>query len=276
MYRAGLDQVMVQRYLASRTLRDAKRTAWWGTLLIIAYFIITAGLGLIMAYWYRDCDPLLAGVVTTTDQIIPYYVNTHLAAFVGFSGIFLAGVVGATTSTISSIINSLAAVTYVEFVALFAKPSPKGSLLLTKLLAFASGIIMSLYAIVIPYLGSTGRVLMVLQNCITAPFVSLSMLGLVFPCVDTKAAVIAATIGCIWQGGYTVLNMMYGASPPRMAASLDGCDAEEFAVSLTRSNASTPYGQAWPQALQEKLAPHKRLVLGKMGDSRIHSAKRNY
>nr|XP_054923073.1 sodium-coupled monocarboxylate transporter 1-like [Dermacentor andersoni] len=134
MYRAGLDQVMVQRYLASRTLRDAQRTAWWGTLLIIAYFIITAGLGLIMAYWYRDCDPLLAGVVSTTDQIIPYYVNTNLAAFLGFSGIFLAGVVGATTSTISSIINSLAAVTYVEFVALFAKPSPKRSLLLTKFL----------------------------------------------------------------------------------------------------------------------------------------------
>lgn len=242
MYRAGLDQVMVQRYLASRTLRDAQRTAWWGTLLIIAYFLIAAGLGLIMAYWYRDCDPLLAGVVATTDQIIPYYVNAHLASFVGFSGIFLAGVVGATTSTISSIINSLAAVTYVEFVALFAKPSPKGSLLLTKFLGFASGIIMSLYAIVIPYLGSTGRVLMVLQNCITAPFVSLSMLGLVFPCVDTKAAVIAATIGCIWQGGYTVLNMMYGACPPRMAASLDSCDAEEFAVSLTRSNVSTPYG----------------------------------
>nr|XP_050028773.1 uncharacterized protein LOC126524515 [Dermacentor andersoni] len=107
---------------------------------------------------------------------------------------------------------------------------------------------MSLYAIVIPYLGSTGRVLMVLQNCITAPFVSLSMLGLAFPCVDTKAAVIAATIGCIWQCGYTVVNMMYGAGPPRMAASLDGCDAEEFAVSLTHSNVSTPYAQVRNEA----------------------------
>ncbi|XP_075540004.1 putative sodium-dependent multivitamin transporter [Dermacentor variabilis] len=72
MYRAGLDQVMVQRYLASRTLGDAQRTAWWGTLLIITYFIITAGLGLIMAYWFRDCDPLLAGVVATTDQVRGY------------------------------------------------------------------------------------------------------------------------------------------------------------------------------------------------------------
>ncbi|XP_075744314.1 sodium/iodide cotransporter-like [Rhipicephalus microplus] len=69
IYRAGLDQIMVQRYLASRTLRDAQRTAWWGTLLIIAYFIVAAALGLIMAYWYRDCDPMLAGVITSPDQV---------------------------------------------------------------------------------------------------------------------------------------------------------------------------------------------------------------
>uniref|UniRef100_L7LXG4 Putative sodium-dependent multivitamin transporter n=1 Tax=Rhipicephalus pulchellus TaxID=72859 RepID=L7LXG4_RHIPC len=248
IYRAGLDQIMVQRYLASRTLRDAQRTAWWGTLLIITYFIVAAALGLIMAYWYRDCDPLLAGLITSPDQIIPYYVNAHLAAFVGFSGLFLAGVVGATTSTISSAINSLAAVTYVEFVAIFAKPSPKVSHLLTKLLAFASGIIMSLYAIVIPYMGSTGRVLMVLQGCITAPFVSLSILGLAFPWVDTKAAVIAAAIGCVWQGGYTVIDMIYGASPPKMPASIDACGVDDFAVSRAYSNLSLSITEAKSQA----------------------------
>ncbi|XP_075740447.1 sodium-coupled monocarboxylate transporter 2 isoform X1 [Rhipicephalus microplus] len=248
IYRAGLDQIMVQRYLASRTLRAAQRTAWWGTLLIIAYFIVAAALGLIMAYWYRDCDPMVAGVITSLDQVIPYYVNTHLAGFIGFSGLFLAGVVGATTSTISSAINSLAAVTYVEFVAMFAAPTPKVSLLLTKLLAFASGIIMSLYAIVIPYMGSTGRVLMVLQSCITAPFVSLSILGLAFPWVDTKAAVIAAAIGCAWQGGYTVIDMMYGTSPPRMAASLDECAAGDFMELRAQSNLSLSITETRSQA----------------------------
>ncbi|KAK8788380.1 hypothetical protein V5799_021844 [Amblyomma americanum] len=249
IYRAGLDQVMVQRYMASRSLPDAKRTAWWGTLLIIAYFLMAAGLGLIMAYWYRDCDPFLAGAISRTDQIIPYYVNTHLSTFVGFCGIFLAGVVGATTSTISSIINSLAAVTYVEFVAHFGKPSQNGSILLPKGLAMVSGTIMSLYAIVVPYMGSAGRVVMVLQNCITSPFVSLSVLGLVFPCVNTKAAVMAALLGCVWQASYTGLDMTYGVSPHRMPAATDGCDLNEtvlvktpetFSMSLAHSRNKQP------------------------------------
>ncbi|KAH8039080.1 hypothetical protein HPB51_005019 [Rhipicephalus microplus] len=62
-----------KRRLRPMTLEDFKpfafQTAWWGTLLIIAYFIVAAALGLIMAYWYRDCDPMVAGVITSLDQV---------------------------------------------------------------------------------------------------------------------------------------------------------------------------------------------------------------
>ncbi|KAH7985370.1 hypothetical protein HPB52_025689 [Rhipicephalus sanguineus] len=50
----------------------------------------------------------------TSGDMLPYYVKENLGDFPGFSGLFLTGVVSAATSTVSSIINSQAAVFYVD------------------------------------------------------------------------------------------------------------------------------------------------------------------
>ncbi|KAM7304195.1 putative sodium-dependent multivitamin transporter isoform X1 [Ixodes scapularis] len=134
----------VQRYLAARTLKDARRTAWIGTAMISVYFIINMALGLVMTYWYRGCDPELSGEISTHDQIIPFYVVRNLASFPGFSGIFLAGIVGATTSTTSSLINSLTAICYIDIASQVFKITETSSKKVTKGIALdvnASGVV---------------------------------------------------------------------------------------------------------------------------------------
>ncbi|KAH7939353.1 hypothetical protein HPB52_011383 [Rhipicephalus sanguineus] len=86
LYRIGLDQAVVQRCMASRTLAEAQ----------------------------RGCDPRLSGAIASYDQILPYYVKTYLIKFKGFTGIFLTSIVSAALSTTSSTINSQAAVLYVD------------------------------------------------------------------------------------------------------------------------------------------------------------------
>ncbi|CAN8001809.1 unnamed protein product [Ixodes hexagonus] len=186
LFRNGIDQAAVQRYLAARTLKDARRTAWYGTSMINGYFLLTCILSLVMAYWYRDCDPELSGEIDTHDQIIPFYVVRNLASVPGFSGLFLSGIVGATTSTTSSIINSLAAICYIDIVSQSFKITETSSKQVTKGIAFAIGILMTLYATIIPYMGSSSRVLMMLQGCVTGPFVGLFLMALMFPCINTK------------------------------------------------------------------------------------------
>ncbi|EEC03396.1 sodium/solute symporter, putative, partial [Ixodes scapularis] len=97
MYRSGMDQMVVQRYLASRTLEEAKRTARFGMALLSVYYASVTGMGILIIYWFRDCDPQLSGAIKQLDQLLPFYVKKHLAKFPGFSGLFVAGVVSAAT-----------------------------------------------------------------------------------------------------------------------------------------------------------------------------------
>ncbi|KAM7304162.1 sodium-coupled monocarboxylate transporter 2 [Ixodes scapularis] len=157
LYRTGLDQMIVQRYMASRTLEDAKRTARVGTAVLIAYYVIEMLLSFLLIYWFRDCDPQLTGATKQIDQLIPYYVKRHLKEFTGFSGLFLAGAVSASTSTISSIINSQAGVLYIDVVSQYFVLTDLQATRATKALAFLVGIIMTLCSIFIPYLGSATR-----------------------------------------------------------------------------------------------------------------------
>ncbi|CAN7983461.1 unnamed protein product, partial [Ixodes pacificus] len=97
MYRSGMDQMVVQRYMASRTLEEAKWTAGVGMTLFSLSYVSLTGIGILLIYWFRDCDPLLSGSIKQLDQILPFYVKKNFADFPGFSGLFLAGVFSAAT-----------------------------------------------------------------------------------------------------------------------------------------------------------------------------------
>lgn len=48
--------------------------------------------GLIMYTKYHDCDPLTAGQIKRSDQILAYYVLDVAKQIPGISGLFVAGV----------------------------------------------------------------------------------------------------------------------------------------------------------------------------------------
>ncbi|CAN8019406.1 unnamed protein product, partial [Ixodes persulcatus] len=75
------------------------------------------------------------------------------------------------SSTISSIINSQATVLYVDVVSQYLKFTKRQALTTTKALAFMSGVIMTLFGILVPYLGSAARIILVLYVGISGPFV---------------------------------------------------------------------------------------------------------
>ncbi|CAN7992858.1 unnamed protein product [Ixodes hexagonus] len=80
------------------------------------FYLLRAFTALALVYWFRNCDPLTTGEITRISELLPFYVSRRLIEFPGFCGIFLAGIVSAATSTVSSVINSCAAVFYVDIV----------------------------------------------------------------------------------------------------------------------------------------------------------------
>ena len=73
-------------------------------------------LGMVMYSVYRHCDPITGGQVRTRDQMLPLHV-LHVAGDIpGLPGLFMAGVFSGSLSTISSGLNSLAAITLRDFI----------------------------------------------------------------------------------------------------------------------------------------------------------------
>ncbi|MGH7477624.1 MAG: sodium:solute symporter [Longimicrobiales bacterium] len=96
----GVDHLIVQRLLASPSLRDARRALVGSGVLVMLQFalFLVIGLGLFAYYGGRVFNP--------ADEVFPRFIVEGLPP--GVSGLIIAGILAAAMSTVSSSLNSLA------------------------------------------------------------------------------------------------------------------------------------------------------------------------
>ncbi|MBI2795149.1 MAG: sodium/solute symporter [Gemmatimonadetes bacterium] len=99
----GTDQLIVQRLLSSRSLRDAQKALIGSGLVVFAQFtlFLMVGVGL-WAYYGARFFP-------AADQVFPTFIVDRMPA--GLTGLIVAAILAATMSTHSGTINALAAAT---------------------------------------------------------------------------------------------------------------------------------------------------------------------
>lgn len=107
----GIDQNYVQRYLASRSDREAGKSVWLGGLLYVPlsavfFFIGTA----LFAFYLVQPEALPAEYrdPARSDSVFPYFIVTVLPP--GVTGLLIAAIFAAAMSTVSSSLNSSATV----------------------------------------------------------------------------------------------------------------------------------------------------------------------
>ncbi|XP_077561122.1 sodium-coupled monocarboxylate transporter 2-like isoform X2 [Haemaphysalis longicornis] len=237
VYRLCFDQVLVQRQLACRTLKEAKRATLTGTFVLLGVQALLTAMGFALVIWFRGCDPGLLGDINSIEQILPYYINKYLVDLPGLSGLFLAGVVCAATSTVSSTINSQAAVLYVDVIAPRYKNAEKHVVWITRMSAIAIGLVMTIYSTICVHLGSLTKAFMMANTAATAPFAGLCLLAVLFPFVHSKGAGIATLLVTAYQIYHVVQTIASEKTPPRMPVSLQYCPAN-FSRSVSAKNES--------------------------------------
>jgi SSS family transporter len=99
----GADQLIVQRLLTARSLRDSQKAIIGSGFVVFAQFtlFLFVGIGLFVLYGGKT--------FTTPDSIFPTFILEHMPP--GLVGLILAAILAATMSTHSGAINSLAAAT---------------------------------------------------------------------------------------------------------------------------------------------------------------------
>jgi SSS family transporter len=106
------DQVVVQRYLTTPTLQEAKKSIYTNALMVLPATFIFFGVGTALWVFFRH-NPEMLNPHGRTDNIFPWYISQQLPA--GLSGLVIAGLFAATMSTISSSMNSIATVATTDF-----------------------------------------------------------------------------------------------------------------------------------------------------------------
>ncbi|XP_077541674.1 sodium-coupled monocarboxylate transporter 2-like isoform X2 [Haemaphysalis longicornis] len=252
MYRVCLDQVVVQRCMASTSLKNAQRTLIIGSFMLTAVYFVSVGMSLALVIWFRGCDPELTGSIQSYDQILPFYVKNNLVEFAGFTGLFLAAVVSASTSTISSVINSQAAVLYVDVLSQHWKIPDSRIGWVTRGLAFGIGAIMTMYSCVCGYMGSIIRVILMVSSVATGPFVGLLLLAVAFPFVHSKGAGISTLVMLILQLVLMWQSIRSEITAPRMPVTAEYCPAENTSYLLQAANDTELSLHSTPDAVASK------------------------
>ncbi|CAG0895446.1 unnamed protein product [Darwinula stevensoni] len=193
----GANQASVQRYCSLPTIGQAR----WALLLnvpgVVTLVCLACAAGVVIFANYADCDPLKAGIIQKKDEIIPYFVTDKLGHLTGLPGVFLACLFSGALSTLSSGLNSLAAVTWEDGVKQFhwgRQLDESKAVLLTKLLSALYGVIAIGLALLAGKLGG------VLQVCVTVTSVIAAPLLVLFLSSGVVSGALVALMVASWIG----------------------------------------------------------------------------
>uniref|UniRef100_A0A3P9K9Y8 Solute carrier family 5 member 8 n=1 Tax=Oryzias latipes TaxID=8090 RepID=A0A3P9K9Y8_ORYLA len=137
----GVTPTSVQRYIACRSVTQARLALYINLLGIWACFVCIVFAGLCLYSVYKDCDPWTAGLISSPDQLMPNLVMDILTVNPGLPGLFLAAVYSGSLSTVSSLINGLAAVTVEDLIKPYFRRSERQLLVISKALSFFFGLV---------------------------------------------------------------------------------------------------------------------------------------
>lgn len=107
----GTDQLIVQRLLTTRNLKDSQKALVWSGFVVALQFALFLGIGLLLYGFYNAQPPEALGLATT-DEIFAKFIVEQLP--VGLSGLIVASLFAAAMSSLSSSLNSLASSTTLD------------------------------------------------------------------------------------------------------------------------------------------------------------------
>jgi SSS family transporter len=183
----GTDQLIVQRLLAAKTMRQSQAAVISSGVVILFQFGLFLLAGVVLFAFYRHFPPTTP--FSRPDQIFPSFVVTHLPP--GLAGLVVAAILAAAMANLSAALNSLASSSMVDFYKPFFRPGAdeKHYLRVSRGLTLVWGVVLVLIALLAQR--AQRSVLELALTIASVPYGS--MLGIFLLGVLTKRATSAAT-----------------------------------------------------------------------------------
>lgn len=114
----GIDQNYVQRYMTTKSTKEAVKSTMFGSLLYVPVSLIFVFIGTAL-FSYYNAQPELLPAGTPADQVFPHFIVHGLPT--GITGLVIAAIFSAGMSTVATSINSSATIVLTDFVKHFSK-----------------------------------------------------------------------------------------------------------------------------------------------------------
>ncbi|GDY30636.1 sodium:solute symporter [Gandjariella thermophila] len=114
----GADQLIVQRLLACRSLRDGRRALIGSGILVFVQFGLFLLVGAMLWVFYGGASPKAMGL-SSTDDVFPRFIVGQLP--VGVAGLLIAGVLASTMGALASALNALSSSTVTDLYQRFTR-----------------------------------------------------------------------------------------------------------------------------------------------------------
>lgn len=198
------DQVNLQRCLSTRSLRTAGMAVFGAGLVSMfsAFIFYFAGLAVLVFFRVLHTDALPQGY--KGDMAFTYFITHHLPT--GVRGILLAAILAAVMSTVTSVLNSMAAVSVKDFYERVVKTgrTDEHYLYVSKVMTWVWGLISAGLSLAIVYL-FVGRDIPLLEvSTVTLGFFGSLLLGIfVLGLFSYRATAKGAIIGVVGGGVFS-------------------------------------------------------------------------
>ncbi|GFY70481.1 putative sodium-dependent multivitamin transporter [Trichonephila inaurata madagascariensis] len=228
----AVNQAQVQRLLTVRSLKESQIATGINVFLIFLFKIMLSFAGIVIYANLSKCDPLLRSEETNiykADQILPYFVMTSLTTFPGLPGLFIAGVSSACLSSVSSAINSLAAVTVEDFLfpLYLHRFSESKVTIFTKLTALSYGIICISLTFIVDKVDGIYQFGLMLFNVIGGPTLGIFSLGMLFRKTTAEGAITGFVVSLFLSSAIGTLGMIKGHKTQSHHRSTEGCPGND-------------------------------------------------
>ncbi|GAB0099580.1 hypothetical protein DMENIID0001_154640 [Sergentomyia squamirostris] len=225
IYQFGLNQANMQRYLSLPSMKKIKISVWVLAVMFSIIMCLQTFIGLVIYANYETCDPAKAGLIKKVDQILPHFIQEKASLFVGFNGIFVAGIFSASLSTTSSYLNAMSGVIYEDFISQkYSDLSDRSANRIMKIIVIFLGI---LQIFVVFFIEKMGMVMQISTQCMalsTAALITLFILGVLVPKANSKGAVLGALAAVGTMLTFIIGSLEKKHDPP-LPFRTDGCQS---------------------------------------------------
>jgi len=211
----GTDQLIVQRLLSTRSIRDSQKAVITSGVIVNFQFALFLLVGLMLFAFYRGAQIGQAGIpFTKADEIFPYFIVYSLP--VGVKGLIIAGLFAAAISTLAGSISSLSSSAIMD---LYRgkrgyKLDERKELVVSRVATFVSAVILMFVAFgFIRVLQSVVEIALGIASITYGGLLGTFILGTLFRRVDEKSALAGFVSGIVCMGLIIVVPFVFGKPP---------------------------------------------------------------